>query len=47
MAVSNGKETKQNSFRATDSQLETDSDFIVTEGTDGTQGMILGENISL
>jgi len=45
--VSNGTEYTEESFRATNNQTVTTSDFITTTGTDGTQGKILGENISL
>jgi len=45
--VSNGTEFEQEAFRATNNQTVTTSDFITTTGTDGTQGKILGENISL
>jgi len=45
--VSNGTEFEQEAFRATNNQTVTTSDFITTTGADGTQGKILGENISL
>jgi len=45
--VSNGTEFEQEAFRATNNQTVTTSDFITTTGTDGTQGKILCENISL
>jgi len=45
--VANGTETKANAFRSLNPQTVTASDFITTTGTDGTQGKILGENISL
>jgi len=45
--TANGTETKANAFRALSPQTVTSSSFITTTGTDGTQGKILGENISL
>jgi len=45
--VSNGTETVFEALKTTSSQIVTTSDFITTTGSDGTQGKILGENISL
>jgi lysophospholipase L1-like esterase len=45
--ISNGTEYTEEAFRATNNQTVTTSDFITTTGADGTQGKILGENISL
>lgn len=45
--VSNGTEFEQEAFRATNNQTVTTSTYVLTQGADGTQGKILGENISL
>jgi len=45
--TANGSETPVEGLLITNPQTVTTSDFITTTGSDGTQGKILGENISL
>jgi hypothetical protein len=45
--VSNGREFEVEAIKTTGSQTVTTTEFIGTEGADGTHGKILGENIPL
>lgn len=45
--ISNGTETEFEALKVSNPQTVTATDFITTTGTDGTQGKVLGENITV
>lgn len=47
MPISNGTESEFEALKVSNPQTDTASDFVTTTGTDGTQGKISGENISI